>query len=107
MNIDPQNYKLIMNYINDIFQFRTTFNHRLTNFEISILINQLHYNLDRECETYYGCESEILNDYDENMIHYCMIDAGFRVMKNETNNYIYNVSIKTHIQKLLKMHAEY
>ena len=105
MNIDFKNYKLIMNYIDIIFQFRSTINYRLTNYEISNLINQLHYDLDRECESYYGCESDFLIDYDENMVHLCMIDTGFRV-KNDMNLFMYNVSIKRKIQRLIKINNE-
>ena len=105
MNIDFKNYNLIMNYINEIFQFRSTINYRLTNYEISNLINQLHYDLDRECETYYGCESDFLIYYDEKMVHLCMIDTGFRV-KNDMNLFMYNVSIKPKIQRLIKINNE-
>ena len=105
MYIEHEQLKMINNYINFMFQFRTTINHRLTNYEIKNLIKQLNYNFnktDEDCESYYtNGESEIFTNIDKNQVHLCMVRAGF-IVKTETNNYIYNVSIKPKIQQLLK-----
>ena len=90
--------KKVMSYINDMFQFRKSFNHKFSSIDIMHLIHHII--------NYKFYKSEIYSNIDENMVHLCMINAGFRY-KQETNNYIYNVSIKPQIKKLLKMHAEY
>ena len=90
--------KKVMEYINIMFQFRKNYNHKLTSIDILNLINQIiNYKFNK---------SEIYSNIDENMVHLCMINAGFR-FKQEKNYYIYSVSIKPPIQKLLKIHAEY
>ena len=90
--------KLVMGYIKTMFQFRKSFNHKLTSNDITNLIHQII--------NYKFYKSEIYSNISENMVHLCMINAGFR-FKQESNCYIYNIGIKQHIQKLLKIHAEY
>ena len=90
--------KLVMGYINDLFQFRKKFNHKLSSIDITNLIHQII--------NYKFYKSEIYSNISENMVHLCMINFGFR-FKQEKNYYIYSVSIKPPIQKLLKIHAEY
>ena len=90
--------KKVMEYINIMFQFRKNYNHKLTSIDILNLINQIiNYKFNK---------SEIYSNIDEKLVHDCMINAGFR-FKQESNCYIYNIGIKQHIQKLLKIHAEY
>ena len=100
MYIEQEQLKLVKNYINIMFQFRTTINHKLTNYEIKNLIKQLNYNLNKsveDFESYYSNgESEIFTYFDENLVHFCMIHSGFRV-KTETIFFKYNVSIKPKI----------
>jgi len=90
--------KLVMDYIKIMFQFRKSFNHKLSSIDIMHLINQII--------NYKFYKSEIYSNIDEKLVHDCMINVGFRY-KQEKNYYIYNVGIKQHIQKLLKIHAEY
>ena len=90
--------KLVMNYSNDMFQFRKSFNHKFSSIDITNLIHQII--------NYKFYKSEIYSNIDENLVHNCMINVGFR-FKKESNYYIYNIGIKHHIQKLLKIHAEY
>ena len=90
--------KKVMDYINIMFQFRKNYNHKLSSIDIMHLINQII--------NYKFYKSEIYSNISENMVHLCMINAGFR-FKQESNYYIYNFGIKQHIQKLLKIHAEY
>ena len=107
MNIE--HYTLVMDYIKDIFEFRKTINHKLTNYEIKRLIKQLNYNLnteDEDFESYYsGRESEILTDFDEDLMHFCMVRSGFKAI-HETNFFKYNVAIKKKLKRLIKMHGE-
>ena len=90
--------KLVMSYINDMFQFRKSYNHKFSSIDIMHLINQII--------NYKFYKSDIYSNIDENLVHNCMINFGFR-FKKESNYYIYNIGIKQHIQKLLKIHAEY
>ena len=87
----------IISYINTMFQFRKNFNHKLTSVDILYLINNLLNYKFYKCEIYYNI--------DVNLIHNCMINFGFR-FKKETNYYIYNVSIKPQIKKLLKLYND-
>ena len=90
--------KLVMNYIKTMFQFRKSINHKLTSIDITNLIHQIiNYKL---------IKSEIFSNIDENIVHNCMINFGFR-FQQKTNYYIYSIGIKPPIQKLLKIHAEY
>ena len=81
-----------------MFQFRKSYNHKFSSIDITNLIHQIL--------NYKFYKSEIYSNIDEKLVHDCMINAGFR-FKKESNYYIYNIGIKQHIQKLLKMHAEY
>ena len=109
MSMEHEHYELVMNYIKDIFDFRKSINHKITNYQIENLIKQLNYNLNKEeeyFESYYSCgESEILTNFDENLVHFCMIHSGFRV-KQENDFFKYNVSIKPKTQRLLQMYND-
>jgi len=88
----------VMDYIKIMFKFRKSYNHKLTSIDILNLIHQIiNYKLNK---------SEIYSNIDEKLVHDCMMNYGFR-FKKESNFYIYNIGIKQHIQKLLKIHAEY
>ena len=107
MNIE--HYTLVMDYIKDIFEFRKTINHKLTNYEIKHLIYQLNYDLNKEAEYFesFCCGNEVdcFTNFDEDLVHFCMIHSGFRI-KQETNFYKYNVSIKKKIKRLIQMNNE-
>ena len=94
---DIEQEEKVMNYIKTMFQFRTTVNHKLTSIDIMHLIHQIL--------NYKFYKSEIYSNIDVNLIHNCMINSGFR-FKKETNYYIYSVSIKPHIKKLLQLYND-
>ena len=93
--VNMEQEKLVMNYINDLFQFRKKFNHKLSNNDITNLIHHINYKLNKS-----GF------NIDEKLVHNCMINFGFRVMKTKNNDYIFNVGIKPPIQKLLKLYHD-
>ena len=96
--VNMEQEKKVMDYVKIMFQFRKSYNHKLSSIDIMYLIKNII--------NYKFYKSEIYSNIDEKLVHDCIINAGFR-FKKESNYYIYNIGIKQHIQKLLKIHAEY
>jgi len=117
---NTKTYKNVMIYINEIFEYRKTINHKLASNTIKDMVERYNYLIDEEnndIEAYYGHidDEELImfgndnireesNYISHDLVKYCMLKSGYICKSkiiNETTYHKYNVRIKKNMKEII------